>query len=239
MYVLVKIVSHSREKEDNNEIQNNAFNMNNNNLINNSTNNITISNINGALANINNDMINSNTNNLVTNARSNLNINLSNHLNSQVHNINRDNSNNINNILESSGVENYSSEMNGNDDNSESNNNNRNFETQLDDIFDQLSYAISSQKQSIKNEKTNLLKEKNKFSEFRKTEINKLEKEKEIWKENFKKVESLNVKETDIIDLDIGGTQKITTTRSTLLKVSVIIILVSQFCFSLNVFWKA
>lgn len=224
MYDLVKLVSHSKDKEDQNEMQNNPFfNIHSNtNLIYNSTNNITISNINGALANINNDIMNSNVNNLA-NARSNLNMNLSSNLNSQLHNTNRDNSNNIHNILESSGVENYSSELNGNDDNSESNNNNRNFETQLDDIFDQLSYAISSQKQSIKNEKTNLIKEKNKFSEFRKTEINKLEKEKEIWKENFKKVESLNVKETDIIDLDIGGTHKITTTRSTLLKVFIII----------------
>ncbi len=48
----------------------------------------------------------------------------------------------------------------------------------------------------------------------------KLEKEKEVWKENLKIVESLKYKESDILDLDIGGTHKITTSRSTLTKVN-------------------
>jgi hypothetical protein len=45
-----------------------------------------------------------------------------------------------------------------------------------------------------------------------------LEKEKEQWKENTKIVDTLKCKESDIIDLDIGGTNKITTTRGTLIK---------------------
>ena len=48
----------------------------------------------------------------------------------------------------------------------------------------------------------------------------KLDKEKDQWKENLKIVDSLNCKESDILDLDIGGTHKITTTRSTLTKVN-------------------
>ena len=35
----------------------------------------------------------------------------------------------------------------------------------------------------------------------------------------MKIVENLNIKGSDILDLDIGGTQKITTSRSTLMKV--------------------
>lgn len=50
-------------------------------------------------------------------------------------------------------------------------------------------------------------------------EILKIEKEKEQWKENLKIVDSQKCKETDILDLDIGGTHKITTTRNTLIKV--------------------
>lgn len=50
--------------------------------------------------------------------------------------------------------------------------------------------------------------------------MNKIEKEKEIWRENLKIVDSLKCKDTDILDLDIGGTHKITTTRSTLTKVN-------------------
>jgi hypothetical protein len=63
------------------------------------------------------------------------------------------------------------------------------------------------------------MKSKNKFNEMKNQEVIKLEKEKEQWKENLKIVESLKCKETDILDLDIGGTFKITTTRSTLTKV--------------------
>lgn len=124
-----------------------------------------------------------------------------------------------NHVTDNSGYDNYSSEFNNNEDYSESNNNNRNFETQMDDIFDQLTNAITTEKQNFKNEKSNLLKEKQKFSELKKIEKIKIEKDKEIWKENNRIVESLNIKETDILDLDIGGTQKITTTRATLLKV--------------------
>ena len=51
------------------------------------------------------------------------------------------------------------------------------------------------------------------------TELAKLEKEKELWKSNLKVIESNKCKENDIIDLDIGGLQKITTTRNTLTKV--------------------
>jgi hypothetical protein len=50
----------------------------------------------------------------------------------------------------------------------------------------------------------------------------KLEKEKETWVENLKIVESVNCKESDILDLDVGGTQKFSTTRSTLTKVFII-----------------
>ncbi len=52
------------------------------------------------------------------------------------------------------------------------------------------------------------------------SEILKIEKDKEQWKENLKIVDSQKCKETDILDLDIGGTHKITTTRNTLIKVS-------------------
>jgi hypothetical protein len=83
-----------------------------------------------------------------------------------------------------------------------------------------------------------LLKARQKFQEFKNAEIGKIEKEKEVWKENLKIVESLNCKETDILDLDIGGTHKFTTTRSTLIKVKCILhsflIRLLQQCFQGN-----
>lgn len=74
---------------------------------------------------------------------------------------------------------------------------------------------------NIKNEKLNITKSKQKFLEFKNVETVKLDKEKELWRENLKIVEGLKCKESDILDLDIGGTHKITTTRSTLSKVSI------------------
>jgi hypothetical protein len=120
-------------------------------------------------------------------------------------------------------LNNYSSTDNiinnyNNEDFSETNNN-RNFDTQLDEIFDQLTYAIRNEKQNLKNEKILFMKEKQKFLDFKNNERFKLEKEKEQYKENLKIIESINIKDTEILDLDIGGTQKITTSRSTLTKV--------------------
>ena len=54
--------------------------------------------------------------------------------------------------------------------------------------------------------------------------MNRLEKEKEQWAENLKILESVNCKESDILDLDVGGIQKFSTTRSTLTKVKFSII---------------
>jgi hypothetical protein len=71
----------------------------------------------------------------------------------------------------------------------------------------------------LKNEKLSLKRERTKFSEKKKSEISKLQQEKEQWVENLKIVETLNCKESDILDLDVGGTQKFSTTRSTLMKV--------------------
>jgi hypothetical protein len=70
----------------------------------------------------------------------------------------------------------------------------------------------------LRSEKANILKARQKFVEFKNQEMVKLEKEKELWKENSKIVDGLKCKESDILDLDIGGTHKITTTRSTLIK---------------------
>jgi len=67
------------------------------------------------------------------------------------------------------------------------------------------------------------------------SEVLKIEKEKELWKENLKIVDNLKCKETDILDLDLGGTHKITTTRNTLTKVKFILILMNFPFFSIQI----
>ncbi len=76
----------------------------------------------------------------------------------------------------------------------------------------------------MKNEKLLFLKDKQKFIDFKNNEKYKLEKEKEQYKENLKIIENINIKDSDILDLDIGGTQKITTSRNTLTKVDLVLI---------------
>lgn len=61
------------------------------------------------------------------------------------------------------------------------------------------------------------------FIEFNSNEKNKMEKEKEKWKKNLKIASDMMVKNEDIVDLDIGGTYKISTSRLTLTKVNIII----------------
>jgi hypothetical protein len=87
-----------------------------------------------------------------------------------------------------------------------------------------LTYAIRNEKQNLKNEKLLFLKDKQKFIDFKNNEKYKLEKEKEQYKENLKIIENINIKDSDILDLDIGGTQKITTSRNTLTKVDLVLI---------------
>lgn len=143
--------------------------------------------------------------------------------NESAHNPFASNYNNINYLLDNSLNNNSSADYminNNPEDFSESNNYiNRNFDTQLDEIFDQLTYAIRNEKQNLKNEKLLYLKDKQRFLDFKNNERYKLDKEKEQYKENIKIIESINIKDSDILDLDIGGTQKITTSRTTLLKV--------------------
>lgn len=104
-----------------------------------------------------------------------------------------------------------------NDNNEEDNTNNRCFEANLDGIYTNISKMISLEKKKIQKEKEYVLKTTKDFNDYKAQEIVKLEKEKALLRDKYK----LNnlAKENDIIDLNIGGTDCITTKRSTLIKV--------------------
>ena len=70
----------------------------------------------------------------------------------------------------------------------------------------------------LKIAKESLYHEKDEFKEKCQKEILNYERDKEIWKENLEKAKLLECTENDIIDLNIGGTQLITTTKNTLCK---------------------
>ena len=94
--------------------------------------------------------------------------------------------------------------------------NSSNFENNIDDIYNNISSMINNEKAKLQKERENIAKTKKEFNEYKAQEITKLEKEKVLLKESLKLGQ--NEKESDIIDLNIGGTHEITTTRSTLAK---------------------
>ena len=85
----------------------------------------------------------------------------------------------------------------------------------LDDVLESILVLISNERSKIRNEKINLINDKDKFKE--KCELDLLHHQKDIanWKVNYEKAHNLN-KNSEIIDLDIGGTELVTTTKATL-----------------------
>ena len=108
---------------------------------------------------------------------------------------------------------------NMNDDLSDSGYMNRNFETNLDEIFENLNYFLTSEKKKIKIEKETLNQTIQSFIEFNAAEKDTIEKEKQKLNSNMKIASEMNKLPDDIIDLDIGGTNFISTSKQTLTKV--------------------
>lgn len=65
-----------------------------------------------------------------------------------------------------------------------------------------------------------MIKAKQIYKEQHKRQILKHEKEVEQWKKSLQIVEGINYSPSDLFDLDIGGTEKMSTTRATLRKVT-------------------
>ena len=104
-----------------------------------------------------------------------------------------------------------------NDDLSESGYANRTFETNLDEIFESLTFFISTEKSKVLQEKESLSKEIKKFMEFKKSESEKIKRQKHKW-EVSNIIASNLWSNCDIINIDIRGKQQITTTKQTLMK---------------------
>ena len=107
---------------------------------------------------------------------------------------------------------------NMNDDFSDSGYMNRNFETNLDEIFENLNYFLTTEKKRIKTEKETLNKTIQNFLEFNSSEKRKITKEQINYLKNKRIAIDMITNNDDIIDLDIGGTCFISTSRQTLTK---------------------
>ena len=104
-----------------------------------------------------------------------------------------------------------------NDDLSESGYANRTFETNLDEIYESLTFFISSEKNKILQEKESLSKEIKQFLDFKKFESEKIKKQKQKW-EVSNIIANTLWSNCDILNIDIGGKKQITTTKQTLMK---------------------
>ena len=90
------------------------------------------------------------------------------------------------------------------------------FETSLEEIYANISLIITTEKEKIQKEKDNIQKAKKEFNDYKTQELTKIEKEKLLIKDKFKLAQGCS--ESDIIDIDVGGTHFPSTTRSTLIK---------------------
>lgn len=93
---------------------------------------------------------------------------------------------------------------------------NNNFETKVSEVHNCILSLITNERKKIKDSQDMVDKMRIDFLTYKKKELQKLDKEKKDLKYLFKLYNG--AKENDILDLNVGGTQKITTTRGTLIK---------------------
>lgn len=92
------------------------------------------------------------------------------------------------------------------------------FEGEVEEALDEIVYLVNSEKKKYKESKASHYEQKISSERLFKEQKNAMEKEKEMWTENFKKVKGMFSAPEDVIHLNIGGTYKITVTKETLCK---------------------
>lgn len=95
-------------------------------------------------------------------------------------------------------------------------NSSNSLEEQIESIMANFISTISLERQQISEVKKEFKMHKLEFEKRKKQEWERIHMEKEICKENKKRIKKLLKDSEDIIDLDIGGTHHVTTTRATL-----------------------
>ena len=80
-------------------------------------------------------------------------------------------------------------------------------------------YLFRTERNQVIKEREIISAEKSKFAQERKHQYEELKADQQRWQENKEKVESLYEEPSEIIDLNIGGTHLLTTSRSTLCSV--------------------
>lgn len=90
------------------------------------------------------------------------------------------------------------------------------FNNNLDLIETKITNLLKTEKESIKLEFDNMISIKNSFNELKEKELKKYSEEKLKWLNTF--ISNKEVKGNEVINLNVGGTHMISTTRNTLIK---------------------
>lgn len=89
-------------------------------------------------------------------------------------------------------------------------------EVQLNALFENMSSVVMREKRAIKEKYQRQSERENEFAKMRTERVNEIEKEREEWEKH--KLACISPEKSGIIDLEIGGTHKIATNRTTLTK---------------------
>ncbi len=92
------------------------------------------------------------------------------------------------------------------------------FEERAEEILDDVVYLSNKESANLRDTKSVLTEQRQSFEEYRTKEQQRISSEKELWEANMRKAQSLFCPETDLFELDVGGTHKIVSTRATFCK---------------------
>ena len=123
-----------------------------------------------------------------------------------------------NNIINNNQINLNENEINPNNINNNDNDFffNNNFEGRLTQAHNNILTLLSNERKKIKDSQESVDKMRSDYNKYKKKELEKLDKEKNELKYLYKLYNGVD--EGDILELNIGGTHQITTTRGTLIK---------------------
>ena len=86
-------------------------------------------------------------------------------------------------------------------------------------MVDELEFLVSSEQVKHKESITLLKQQKESFNDYYKTEHEQLAHSQDVWNANIATIHEFHARSDNIVELNVGGTHKLTTTRATLCKV--------------------
>ncbi len=94
------------------------------------------------------------------------------------------------------------------------------FEEQVEEVLDEMAYLVNTERINLRDTKTSLADQSRSFSDYYRTESEKLADEKETWTRNMSRAKAMFVPPEEIFQINIGGTHVLAVTKSILCRAS-------------------